>query len=72
MMRKGLHIKKSSVLRDKQKGMNLLKGGERDLSVLCDAMFVLLKTISRQDCPLGTADDSHKIVGKMHRQIANF
>ena len=72
MMRKGLHIKKFAVLRDEQKGMNLLRTEERDMPILCDAMFVLFKTVSRHARPLGTAGDLHKIVGKMRRQIAIF
>jgi hypothetical protein len=72
MMREGLHIKKLVVLRDEQKGMNLLRGEERDRSVLCDPKFVLCKTISFQVCPLGTAGYLHKIVGLMHRRIEIF
>jgi len=65
MVRKGLHFKKFVVLRDEQKGMNLLRGEERDRSVLCDSIFVLCKTISPLASPLGTTDDLYKIVGKM-------
>jgi len=70
MMRKVLHIKKFVVQRDE--GVNLLGGEERDTRVCVNPCLYCVRRYRLKLARFGTADNLHKIVGKMHRKIAIF